>query len=145
MPYDISGLIGAAYGLFPGGASTLERDLGFGYAPTGGGGQPQNFLGPEFAGRLGTGAGPGRGDYMGGTGGVPRGMGVSPFPGSSYRTRDNAPQYHQQIPMGGTPGVYAIRNDEIYGPKDDGLLDMWREKSKRSGRYRTGGRRRRRR
>ena len=44
--------------------------------------------------------------------------------GGSYKTRGNAPRYHEEIPMGGTPGVWAIRNDEIAGPKNDPFQNM---------------------
>ena len=60
------------------------------------------------------------GAMMGGGG---RGFGDGPMlsnmGGSSYKTRGGAPQYHEEIPMGGTPGVWAIRNDEIGGPQRD--------------------------
>jgi len=38
---------------------------------------------------------------------------------NSYKTRGNAPRYHEEMPYGGTPGVWAIRNDEIAGPRED--------------------------
>ena len=44
--------------------------------------------------------------------------------GGSYKTRGNAPRYHEEIPMGGTPGVWAIRNDEIGGPRSDPFQNM---------------------
>lgn len=44
--------------------------------------------------------------------------------GSSYKTHGNAPRYHEEIPMGGTPGVWAIRNDEIGGPRRDPFENM---------------------
>ena len=46
---------------------------------------------------------------------------MSNMPGRSYKTRGSAPRYHQEMPYGGTPGVYAIRLDELGGPKQD----MW--------------------
>ena len=54
----------------------------------------------------------------------------------SYKGGPDTPQYHLEIPYGGTPGIYAIRNDEIFGPKRDRLMNPPRH---------TGGRRRRRR
>ena len=67
--------------------------------------------------------------------------------GGSYKTRGNAPRYHEEIPMGGTPGVWAIRNDEIAGPKSDPFQNMsprdWADSISRGiGRRFTGGRRR---
>lgn len=44
---------------------------------------------------------------------------TSQFPGYSYKTRGSAPRYHMEMPYGGTPGVYAIRLDELAGPKED--------------------------
>ena len=49
---------------------------------------------------------------------------MSNIPGSSYKTRGGAPRYHEEIPMGGARGVWAIRNDEIAGPKSDPFQNM---------------------
>jgi hypothetical protein len=53
--------------------------------------------------------------------GFPDGPNVNEFAplNYSYKTRGNAPRYHEEMPMGGTPGVYAIRNDELWGPVGD--------------------------
>jgi hypothetical protein len=78
----------------------------------------QQMIGAQNAGGIGRdGPRPGM-DFGGGSmgGGDPYGSNI---PGSSYKTRGGAPRYHEQIPMGGTPGVYAIRNDEIGGPQQD--------------------------
>lgn len=62
-------------------------------------------------GRPGMMSGPGTGGAFGG----------SPFSSemgglnNSYRTRGSAPRYHEEIPMGGSRGVFALRNDEIMG------------------------------
>lgn len=73
------------------------------------------------------GGGGGRGDYaeeilknvFGNPGftGAPQG---SEFGSYSYKTRGDAPDYHREMPLGGTPGVWAIRNDEVMrGPQAD--------------------------
>jgi hypothetical protein len=49
---------------------------------------------------------------------------MSDIPGSSYKTRGSAPRYHMEMPYGGTPGVYAIRLDELGGPKEDPWQNM---------------------
>ena len=130
-------LLNSAYNNYPGRGSLDEQDLGSSMPPySGGPGQQQEYWGASGAGRLGTGFGPMRGDNMGGMGGAPRGMGTSMMPGYSYKGGPDTPQYHLEIPYGGTPGIYAIRNDEIFGPKRDRLMNPPRH---------TGGRRRRRR
>ena len=108
----------------------LGGRIGSGYDPgsVGGGGprEPQQLFGAQNAGGIGRDGG--RPGMMGGGGfdqavfsGGPIG---SEFPGSSYKTRGNAPRYHEEIPMGGTPGVWAIRNDEIGGPRSDPFQNM---------------------
>ena len=70
---------------------------------------------------------------------------MSSFPGSSYKTRGDAPRYHEEIPMGGARGVWAIRNDEIAGPKNDPFQNMsprdWADSISRSIGRRFGRRR----
>jgi hypothetical protein len=68
---------------------------------------------------------------------------MSEIPGSSYKTRGSAPQYHREMPYGGTPGVYAIRLDELAGPKED-LWQYMSPKDYMQYRKSGGGRRRRR-
>ena len=80
-----------------------------------GGGQQGAASNPGDYGAIG-----GRGRVGGGGGSMGAGAPyMSGVPGRSYKTRGSAPQYHEQIPMGGTRGVYAIRNDEIAGPQRD--------------------------
>ena len=63
--------------------------------------------------------GPGRGAWNGAVGDAPTGSEFGAL-NNSYKTRGSAPRYHEGIPMGGTPGVWAIRNDEImHGPQED--------------------------
>jgi hypothetical protein len=50
---------------------------------------------------------------------------MSPFPGYSYKASGSTPDYHREMPYGGTPGVYAIRNDEIAGPRRDTMAGLW--------------------
>jgi hypothetical protein len=76
----------------------------------------QVMMGAEGASRLGSGFGPTRGDSNGG--GAPHMSGFGAL-NNSRPGGPGTPRYHEEIPMGGTPGVYAIRNDEIFGPRRD--------------------------
>ena len=134
----------SSYGRFPGDSSLHERGfMGMGSATGGGPRRGQRYWGAEAAGRLGVappeGAtdwngereliGPNAAGRIGGGfgGGAGYGMGspmTSNMPGYSYKTRGSAPRYHEEIPMGGTPGVWAIRNDEIAGPRSDPFQNM---------------------
>jgi hypothetical protein len=101
----------------------------------GGGGQTYNFYGG--------GAGGGRGGYaeeimkniFGSPGytGAPQGSEFAPL-NYSYKTRGRAPDYHREMPLGGTPGVWAIRNDELFGPRGNdwsGLAQAMRDRNRR--------------
>ena len=99
----------------------------------GGGG----FGGGEFGGGV-SGGGPPSG-FGQGYGGGPTGSEFGALNHSSG-TRGSAPRYHEGIPMGGTPGVWAIRNDEImHGPQQDAywLTGDWKGQGGRR-RYRGG-------
>lgn len=130
------------YGNFPGEQSLRERELmGTGSLTGGGPRREQRLWGAEAAGRLGA-APPGEAtdwngerelwgsDAAGSIGGggpmgrLPEGPMMSQMPGYSYKTRSDAPRYHMEMPYGGTPGVYAIRLDELSGPKKDPWQNM---------------------
>jgi hypothetical protein len=116
--YDLSalmsGIMGGYTNNFPGAGSMQEQGWSGMGSMTGGPRQQQQFVGAAGAGRLGPGFGPPRGD-------IADGPMMSNMPGYSYKTRGSAPRYHEEIPMGGTPGVWAIRNDELLrgGPEQD--------------------------
>ena len=116
---NAANIINAVYRNFPGSGGLRQTDLGYGRsAASGGPWEAMPEVGAGVAGRIGSGYGPPRGGGYGG-------MGAAPIPSEfgalnySYKAA-NAPDYHREIPMGGTPGVYAIRNDELLsGPRRD--------------------------
>ena len=67
--------------------------------------------------------GPGRGAWNGAVGDAPTGSEFGAL-NNSYKTRGSAPRYHEEMPYGGTPGIYAIRLDELGGPKFDPFQTM---------------------
>lgn len=100
-------MYGGQPGNFPGRGSLMQRDLGSGMAPTGGARRPQELMGAAGAAGYDAPNGPLGGPSM------------SQMPGYSFKGGPGTPRYHEEMPLGGTPGVWAIRLDELGGPKAD--------------------------